>query len=80
MGFIPNVKYVSSLNENIMCVELGEGVGITNHDSYGCYNPNIAVLKDLKIAERQFVFGWKKDNINPSIALFVNYILDHIKD
>ena len=73
-GFIPNIKYASSLNENIMCIELGIGVGIINQDSYGCYNPNIIVLKDLKIAKRKFVFGWKKDNINPSIALFLNYI------
>lgn len=76
-GIIPNIKYVSSLDENILCVELGLGIGITNQDSYGCYNRNIVPLKDLKIAERKFVLGWKRYNENPSIALFVNYILDH---
>lgn len=76
-GFIPNIKYVSSLDENLLCVELGVGVGLTNQDSYGCYNRNIIPLKDVKIAERKFVFGWKKENINPAIALFINYVLNN---
>ena len=73
-GFIPNIKYVSSLNENIMCAELGVGIGITNQDSFGCYNPNIVPLRKLKIAHRKFVFGWKRNNNNPAIAQFINYI------
>jgi DNA-binding transcriptional LysR family regulator len=81
VGINPNVKYVSSLDENILCVELGLGVGITNQDSYGCNNQNIVQLKDIKMAARKFVLGWKRDNTNPSIALFVNYILnqDNVK-
>lgn len=73
-GFIPNIRYVSSLDENIMCAELGMGVGITNWDSYACYNPNIVVLQDLKISERKFVFAWKKENMNSAISLFVHWV------
>lgn len=73
-GFTPRIRYVASLNENIMCTELGMGVGITNHDSYGCFNPNITVLHDLKIANRKFVLAWKKANMNSAIPLFVHHM------
>lgn len=78
-GFIPNVKYVPGLNENISYAELGFGVAFTNQDTFGCHNPNLVVLRNLKIAERKFVFGWKKKNVNPSIALFSNYVMEKIK-
>ena len=74
-GFIPNVKYVPSLNENIMYAELGFGVAFSNKDNVASFNPNLVQLKHLKIAERKIVFGWKKQNVNPSIALFANFMV-----
>lgn len=76
-GFIPNIKYVSSLDENTLCAELGIGIGFTNQDSYACNNRNIVVRKDWTIAERAFVFAWKKENMNPAISLFMNYFAEY---
>lgn len=76
-GFNPNIRFVSSLNENIICTELGFGIGITNKLSYACVNPNIRILENLKIAENQFVFAWKKDNMNTSIPLFIHSVCNH---
>lgn len=72
-GFLPNIRYVQSLDENILLAELGLGVCIANSDSYGRRNPNIKVLKNIKLAYRHFVFAWKKDNVNAALALFMNY-------
>lgn len=74
-GFVPKIKYVDCLDENIACVEWGLGVGVTNYQSLGCVNPNIKVLKQIKLEDHKFVFGWKQNNDNPSIALFVNHML-----
>lgn len=74
-GFTPTIKYVDSLDENITCVEWGMGIGVTNFQSLGCFNPNIKVLKQIKLEDHKFVFGWKQNNDNPSIALFINYML-----
>lgn len=74
-GIHPKVKYVSSLNEKILYTELGEGVGIINRDSIGCYNPNIKILEGLDLTSIPFGFAWKKDNLNDSLPLFVNYML-----
>ena len=32
------------------------------------------VLKNIRLANRHFVFAWKKDNINAALALFVNFL------
>ncbi len=74
-GFTPKIKYVDSLDENITCVEWGLGIGVTNFQSLGCVNPNVKVLKQIKLDDHTFVFGWKKNNDNPSIALFINHML-----
>lgn len=74
-GFTPKIRYVNTLDENISAVEWGLGIGVTNYQSFGCFNPNIKILKHIKLNEHRFVFAWKKDNDNPSIALFTNYIL-----
>ncbi len=73
-GFVPNIRFVSSLDENIMYTELGMGIGIANQHSYAKFNPNIIGLTDLKISERKFVLGWRKDNMNTAIPLFVHTV------
>ncbi len=75
-GFIPRMIYAESLDEMILMLEMGLGFGVTNWDSYGCSNRNLMNLVELKVGEEHsFVLGWKKDNINPAIALFVNCML-----
>lgn len=73
-GFIPNLREVASLDEEYLLVEMGIGIGICNQYSIACSNPNIKVLKDLQIGENNFALCWKKENPNPAVALFINYI------
>ena len=73
-GFIPNLREVASLDEEYLLVEMGMGIGICNQYSIACSNPNIKVLKDLQIGENNFALCWKKENPNPAVALFINYI------
>ncbi len=70
-GFVPNVRYVPSLNDNLLYAELGLGIGIANRQSYACHNPNLVVLEDLPIEINKFVYAWKKSNMNAAIPLFV---------
>lgn len=78
-GFIPNIKYVASLDEALLNIELCNGIGISNQDSYAAYNPNIIALKKLKLGKKQnFVFAWRKENMNASLALFSNYMIESI--
>ena len=75
-GFIPNIKYVASLDEALLNIELCNGVGISNQESYSAYNPNVVALKKLKLGKKQsFVFAWRQDNMNASLALFSNYMI-----
>ncbi|MCC8152131.1 MAG: LysR family transcriptional regulator [Lachnospiraceae bacterium] len=74
-GFVPHVKYADSPDEQILWTEIGLGFSVTNQDSYGCLNKNLICLDQIHLAERKFVFGWKKDNVNPAVALFVNCML-----
>lgn len=72
-GFTPHIRYVNSLDENILYAELGMGIGISNNDSYAKFNPNIKVIENLRLAEGKFVLAWKKDNMNTAINLFANW-------
>lgn len=73
-GFIPNLREAVSLDEEYLLVEMGVGIGICNQNSIACCNPNIKILENLKIGENRFVLSWKKENPNPAVALFVNYL------
>ncbi|HIZ07132.1 MAG TPA: LysR family transcriptional regulator [Candidatus Eubacterium avistercoris] len=73
-GFIPNLRNALSLDEEYLLVEMGMGIGIANQNSIACSNPNIKILKDLKIGENRFVLCWKKENPNPAVALFINFL------
>ncbi len=71
-GFVPRMRFARSLSELTLLVEMGLGFGVTNQDSYGCLNENLIFLEGIRLGEKKFVFGWKKTNINPAIALFIN--------
>ena len=73
-GFIPSMKYAATLDEQNLWIELGHGFGITNKDSFAFSNKNNVWMKNIKIAERKFVFCWKKSNVNPIIHQFVQYV------
>lgn len=79
-GFVPNLLLAPSLNEQMLWIDAGLGVGISNTHSYTKANPNICCLKELPIKGNYFVLAWHRENINSSIALFANFVADYIKE
>lgn len=78
-GFIPKFLLAPSLNDQMLWVDAGLGVGVSNTDSYMYANPNLRCLKEMPIRGNYFVLAWHRENINSSIALFTNFIADYIE-
>lgn len=79
-GFIPNLLLASSLDEQMLWIDAGLGVGIINENSYIAYNPNICRLEGLEIGINYFVIAWHRDNMNPATALFSNFVTEYMKN
>jgi DNA-binding transcriptional LysR family regulator len=77
-GFEPKiVKQLPNVESVLLCVEAG--VGIALFDSQVRYNSdNIKVFK-VEDDYVSVIMAWKKDNMNPSIPLFVNGVLSETK-
>lgn len=78
-GFIPNLKYASSLDEQMLWIDAGVGIGFSNVNSYASRNPNHVILQDLEIGDCALVFAWLKENTNPAIALFDRFVIEYMK-
>ncbi|MBR5571738.1 MAG: LysR family transcriptional regulator [Oscillospiraceae bacterium] len=78
-GFIPKFLLAHSLNEQMLWIDAGRGVGISNTDSYLYANPNVCCLKEMPIKGNYFVLAWHRENINSAIALFTNFVADYIE-
>lgn len=79
-GFNPQLLLAPSLNEQMLWIDAGLGVGISNTDTYVYANPHIRCLKKLPIAGNYFVISWHRDNTNSSIALFTNFVASYIEE
>ena len=65
-----NVRYAPNLSTVMLWVEAGLGVGIINHQSNLARNPNIRLISEIPLKDASPCVAWKKDNLNPAIALF----------
>jgi DNA-binding transcriptional LysR family regulator len=77
-GFNPKiVKQLPNVESVLLCVEAGVGVAL--FDSQVRYNSNN--IKVFKVEDDcvDVIMAWKKENMNPSIPLFVNYVLSETK-
>lgn len=79
-GFVPNLLLASTLDEQMLWIDAGLGVGIINTNSYISVNPNIRRLENLHIGENYFVIVWHRNNINRSVALFSNFVSSYIEE
>ena len=66
----PSIRYAPNLSTVMLWVEAGLGVGIINHQSNLARNPNIRLISEIPLREASPCVAWKKDNLNPAIALF----------
>lgn len=78
-GFIPKFLLAHSLNEQMLWIDAGLGVGISNTDSYIYANRNVRCLKEMPIKGNYFVLAWHRENINSAVALFANFVADYIE-
>ena len=65
-----NIRYAPNLSTVMLWVEAGLGVGIINHQSTLARNPNIRLISEIPLKDASPCVAWKKDNLNPAIALF----------
>ncbi len=65
-----NIRYAPNLSTVMLWVEAGLGVGIINHQSNLARNPNIRLISEIPLKDASPCVAWKKDNLNPAIALF----------
>ena len=79
-GFIPKLLFASSLNEQMLWIDAGLGVGVSNTGTYIATNPRVKCLKRFASEGESFVIAWHRNNINSAIPLFTNYIADYIKE
>lgn len=65
-----NVRYAPNLSTVMLWVEAGLGVGIINHQSNLARNPNVRLISEIPLKDASPCVAWRKDNLNPAIALF----------
>lgn len=77
-GFEPKiVKQLPNVESVLLCVEAGVGVAL--FDSQVRYNSNNIKVFKVEDDYISVIMAWKKDNMNPSIPLFVNGVLSETK-
>ena len=67
---VPSVRYAPNLATVMLWVEAGLGVGIINHQSNLARNPNVRLISEIPLKDASPCVAWRKDNLNPAIALF----------
>ena len=67
---VPSIRYAPNLSTVMLWVEAGLGVGIINHQSNLARNPNIRLISEIPLKDASPCAAWRKDNLNPAIALF----------
>lgn len=65
-----SIRYAPNLSTVMLWVEAGLGVGIINHQSNLARNPNIRLISEIPLKDASPCVAWRKDNLNPAIALF----------
>ena len=66
----PSVRYAPNLSTVMLWVEAGLGVGIINHQSNLARNPDVRLICEIPLKDASPCVAWKKENLNPAIALF----------
>ena len=64
------IRYAPNLSTMMLWIEAGLGVGVINHQSSIAGNPSIRLISEVPLKEASACVVWRKDNLNPAIALF----------
>lgn len=75
-GITSHIKLVDKLEDTLLWVETGNYVTITSNKTIEKNNPNV-VIRDIDFTEAKdhdVTVGWRKNNYNPAIALFMEML------
>lgn len=74
-GFTPNVKFASSLQEEMLWVEAGVGICILDTRNNLYKNPSVRFLQVDPISDPSLTLAWNVDNYNPMKDIFKDNFL-----
>lgn len=78
-GFVPKLLLASSVGEQMLYIDAGLGVGVSNAGSYISTNPHVRCLWKTQMGQEHFVLAWHRENVNSAIALFTNFTAEYIR-
>ena len=79
-GFNPQVKFASSVQEEMLWVQAGVGVCILDSRNLLSNNDTVRFLNTDTISDPSLVMAWNIDNYNPMREIFVdNFFCDDKK-
>ena len=74
-GYHPrSVRLAPNFSTLTLWIEAGLGVGVVNHFSALTKNPTIRLLTEIPLGDASPCIVWRRDNLNPSIALFAEMV------
>ena len=65
-----HIRYAPNLSTMMLWIESGLGVGVINHQSSIASNPSVRLITEVPLQDASSCVIWKKENLNPAIALF----------
>ncbi len=68
------IRLVPNLDSALMQMRMGKGIAMADNGTKGIWNQDYRIMKPEKQNDSiGLVSGWKKDNLNPFLPLFVNH-------
>ena len=74
-GGHPNIRYASSIQEEMLWVEAGVGVCILDSRNIMRENPSVRFLDTDIISDPSLSLAWHKDNANPLRGIFTEIFM-----
>ena len=75
-GFVPKLKRASSMEEQILWMEAGVGIGNIAENAHAAHNSLLVTVYNTGRVQ-PFVLAWDKRNMNPTIPLFTDFMCSH---
>ena len=67
----PPIVLVSSLEEQIQLVEMGEGAILINPYNHICYSPTVCCVRVAELQPQPFALAWRKDDASEGLSLLL---------
>ncbi|EOH86656.1 LysR family transcriptional regulator [Enterococcus pallens] len=79
-GYYPLVNdNCSSVKTLLMQIALGKGISVLTEGCRSSAPANVQLIPIENVPTIQMVFGYREDNENPSLDLFINWVKDYLR-